>query len=156
DAAQQIDLADLTYKMKRFAMSARLYADAFVASPRLAVDLDQQHRYNAACGAALAVAGQGADARRLPDRVVSMFRRWALTWLRDDLKAYDGLAGQTNPALRQTVRQRLLHWQKDSDLAGLREPAALAKLPEAERTQCQKLWADVAALLMKCSAGEKK
>jgi hypothetical protein len=41
---------------------------------------------------------------------------------------YDGLAGQTNPAVREAVRQRLLHWQKDPDLVGLREGSGLIKL----------------------------
>ena len=39
------------------------------------------------------------------------------------------------------------HWQKDSDLAGLRDTAALAQLAVEERTACAKVWADVAALL---------
>jgi serine/threonine-protein kinase len=134
---------------KRYAASARLYADAFGAEPRLAADLNAQHRYNAACSAALAAAGQGEDAHLLPDRVAAMFRGWALGWLREDLKAYAGLVGQTNPAGRQAVRQRLLHWQKDPDLAGLRDKDALAKLPEAERDACRRLWADVDALLQR-------
>jgi hypothetical protein len=37
-------------------------------------------------------------------------------------------------------------WQSDADLAGVRGGAALAKLPEGERKQWVKLWADVAAL----------
>ena len=39
------------------------------------------------------------------------------------------------------------HWQQDSDLAGLRDEAPLAKLPEAERKACQALWGEVRALL---------
>lgn len=42
----------------------------------------------------------------------------------------------------------LQHWQQDADLAAIRDPAALAKLPEAERRkQWESLWAEVAALL---------
>jgi tetratricopeptide (TPR) repeat protein/predicted Ser/Thr protein kinase len=36
-------------------------------------------------------------------------------------------------------------WQTDPDLASVRDPAELAKLPVAEREQWQLLWADVAA-----------
>ncbi len=55
---------------------------------------------------------------------------------------------------REAARGRtLLHWQKDADLAGLRDAAAVDKRPEAERAACRKLWADVAQLLDK--AGEK-
>jgi hypothetical protein len=39
------------------------------------------------------------------------------------------------------VQKTLHHWQQDSDLAGVRDPAALAKMPEAERAEWQKLWA---------------
>ena len=44
------------------------------------------------------------------------------------------------------VAQTLQHWRIDSDLTSVREPDALAKLPEAERTNWQSLWADVEAL----------
>jgi hypothetical protein len=43
--------------------------------------------------------------------------------------------------------QILDHWKRDNDLAGIREPEALAKLPEAEQKEWQALWAEVKALL---------
>ncbi|HMF13698.1 MAG TPA: hypothetical protein VKE94_15375 [Gemmataceae bacterium] len=45
------------------------------------------------------------------------------------------------------IRQTLQHWLKDPDLAGIRDPAAVSKLPADEQESCKKLWADVAALL---------
>ena len=39
------------------------------------------------------------------------------------------------------------HWQEDPDFAGVRDTAAVAKLPEAERAAWQTLWADVAELI---------
>jgi hypothetical protein len=45
----------------------------------------------------------------------------------------------------------LRHWQRDADLAGLRDDKALAALPGDERDACRKLWADVAALLQKAT-----
>ena len=41
----------------------------------------------------------------------------------------------------------MLHWQQDPDLAGIRDAAALAKLPGEEQKACTQLWADVAELL---------
>jgi hypothetical protein len=41
------------------------------------------------------------------------------------------------------------HWQQDVDLIGLRDKDAVAKLPADEQEACQKLWAEVAALLRK-------
>jgi hypothetical protein len=38
----------------------------------------------------------------------------------------------------------------------VRNAAALAKCPDAERAEWQKLWAEVDALLKKCGADRKK
>src|SRR5581483_10643980 len=145
NAKETIALASLCQQpfKKRFASSARLYAEAFTAEPKLAADLGRQHRYQAAGSAALAAAGQGEDARLLPDKVVGMFRHWALGWLRDDLTAYTQLAQQNNPALKQAIRQRLAHWRADADLASVRDPKALDALAEDERAAWQALWRDV-------------
>src|SRR6516225_3491666 len=51
------------------------------------------------------------------------------------------------PEVRAAATAKLQHWQRDRDLAGLRDDAALAQLIEAERQACKQLWADVAALL---------
>jgi superkiller protein 3 len=140
DPGEAVTLGWMCQHQKCYAASARLYADAFAASARLAADLNQQHRYNAARSALLA-SGQGADARRLPDKVVPMFRRWALIWLRDDLKAYQ-VAAQNNPALKPAIGQRLTHWRGDPDLASVRDDQALHGLPESERAAWQALWRD--------------
>ena len=39
--------------------------------------------------------------------------------------------------------------RKDTDLAGIRDAAVLTKLPAEECAACERLWADVAALLKK-------
>jgi Flp pilus assembly protein TadD len=131
---------------KRHAASARLYADAFAAEPKLATDLNAEYRYNAARSAALAAAGEGEDARLLPDKAAAMFRRWALGWLRDDLTDYSKVA-ENNPAVKQTIQERLSHWKGDSDLASVRDAQALERLPDNERADWQALWRDVDELL---------
>src|SRR5262249_51231797 len=105
-------------------------------------------RYNAACSAVLAAAGQADDARQLPDKVVVLLRRQALGWLRADLALYAKLA-ERDAATKQAVRQQRQHWQQGSDLASLRERDALDRLPEGERTEWRRLWDEVAALLTK-------
>jgi hypothetical protein len=50
------------------------------------------------------------------------------------------------------VELMLQHCLEDPDFAGVRGEQALAKLPEAERGDWQKLWADVAALLAQVQA----
>lgn len=147
--SEAIDLASLCQQpyQKRYAASARFSADAFAAEPKLAADLNQQHRYNAACSAALAAAGQGEGARHLPDKVAALFLRSALGWLRDDLQAYTRLAQQNNPQLNQVIQQRLTHWRSDPDLASVRNPQTLSELPDNERTAWQTLWREVDELL---------
>jgi len=76
-------------------------------------------------------------------------RQQALDWLRADLIAWTKVLESAKPEARATVRQTLQHWQKDPDLAGLRDQAALDKLPAAERDAWQRLWADVGALLQR-------
>jgi hypothetical protein len=53
------------------------------------------------------------------------------------------------------VQKALQHWQKDTDLAGIRDRAALAKLPADEQKVFTQLWADVAALLKKAEEKAK-
>ena len=145
-ARESLDVAQMCVLKKMHAAAARFSATAFAADAKLADDLQAQHRYNAACSAALAAAGQGEDAAKLDAKERTRLRQQALDWLRADLAQYTKLLTSGPPAARPFVQQRLRHWQKDSDLAGIRDQAALAKLSDEERTAFTQLWADVAAL----------
>jgi serine/threonine-protein kinase len=153
-ARERLELASLCQmSCKRLhATAARFAAEAFRADPKRADDLQQQYRDNAACSAALAAAGQAEDARFLPDRVVLKLRAQAYRWLRADLALYARLAEQADPRAKQAVRQRLLHWRADTDLASVRDKPALAGLDADERQQWQRLWQEVDALLRKVAA----
>jgi tetratricopeptide (TPR) repeat protein len=144
---EQIELALFCTEYKEcYRTAACFFTAAFTAEPKLASNLNAQHRYNAACAAALAAVGKGADAAQLDGKERARLRQQALDWLRADLTAYVRLAEPGNPNARQEILQNLTHWQQDTDLAALREGKALAALPEKERAAWQKLWADVAAL----------
>jgi serine/threonine-protein kinase len=125
-----------------YAVAVRLYAAAFAHDPKLAEDMHSQHRYDAACSAVLA-AGQGEPGRPLPDKVAPALRRQALDWLSAELRLY----GSLDPAANSRVRQWLAHWQRDRDLASVRDKEELAKLPDDERRRWRKLWEDVEVLL---------
>ncbi|MBI1913784.1 MAG: tetratricopeptide repeat protein [Planctomycetes bacterium] len=147
---EQVELAlfCVVYK-ERYRAAVSFFADAFTTEPKLADDLRFQHRYNAACAAALAAAGKGVDAGKLDDKERARLRQQALDWLQADLAAYTRLTEKGNPNTRQTIQQRLAHWQADADLTAVRDAKALTALPEKERAAWQQLWADVAALLVK-------
>jgi hypothetical protein len=132
---------------RHYRAAARLSAEAIAAGPELASDPTQQHRYNAACAAALAGCGQGIDANQLDDKERARLRTQALEWLKADLAHWTKQAESDQPQERTTVLQRMKHWQADRDFAGVRDKDALVKLPEAEREAWQQLWAEVAELL---------
>ena len=127
--------------------AARLFEEAFAAQPKLADALP--HRYNAACAAALASNGKGADVEKVGDNERARLRRRALEWLQADLqmwiRAIDNGPDKTMPMV--VVAGRLEDWLTEADFASVRGPKALAGLPEAERKLWQKLWSDVAAAL---------
>jgi serine/threonine-protein kinase len=148
DAAERLALAWLCqqpYKQLQAAAS-RFYTEAFADQPQLAADLAAQHRYNAACSAALAGCGQGKDADKLDAKERARLRQQALDWLRADLKAYGQLMKKSADKAGPAIAQQMQHWLKDTDFAGVRGPESLARLPEAERKEWLKLWEEVEAL----------
>jgi serine/threonine-protein kinase len=153
DTAERLALAELCQQhQRRYAAAARFYADAFADQPELADDRGAGRRYNAACAAALAAAGQGTDAATLDDKERARLRQQALGWLRADLAAWTRVVEKGPAQARPQVAPTLAHWQQDPDLAGLRDREALARLPEAERQACRQFWGDVRALLQRAQA----
>jgi hypothetical protein len=119
DAKEQLEFAAMCRRpgKRLYAASARFYADAFTAEPNLATPL---HLYQAARAAAMTGCGEGYDGAP-GEKGWARFREPALTWLKADLalhaKQMEGTAAQ----------EALRWWQNDPDLAGVRDPAALAK-----------------------------
>ncbi len=153
DTAEQLALAylcQLPFK-RQYAAAVRFYAEAFAADPKL-VDVDQS-AYYAACAAALAAAGKDQDAVMPDEQQQSRLRQQALDWLRAGLAAWQKRR-QSQPQAQSETRRELERWRRNTDLAGVRDPEALGKLPEAERQAWQKLWAEVDQLLQ--PTGEAK
>ncbi len=132
---------------KLYGACARLFEQVFAIDSKLANDVPLWHRYQAACAAALAGCGQGTDDDQQNDKERARLRMQAVAWLRADLGFWSKQADSKNPADRMKAQQALQHWQSDTDLAGIRDRDAVAKLPADEREACRQLWADVADLL---------
>ena len=125
-------LAAVAGVFKDYAAAARLWQQALEASPALAAGLTG-NRYNAACAAALAGTAE--------------WRSRAQAWLRAELALRaEQVKGKSFPGASPAAPS-LRHWLDDTDLASIRDEAALAKLPEAERDALRALWRDVRALL---------
>jgi tetratricopeptide (TPR) repeat protein len=147
DAAEGLAFAQTAYDTKRYAGAARFWSEALAADPKLSDDRGAQHRYNAACAAALAATGR-AEGEPPPDAAAKAeLRRKAQEWLRAELAAWSKVLDSGDPKARAAVAPTLRHWKEDSDLAGVRDGDALAKLPADERRAWEALWKDVDALL---------
>jgi serine/threonine-protein kinase len=171
DNDERLALVGICQFQGRHHAAARLYADAFARDPALAEDLTAEWRRRAALGdkqpvgrleelvavccypaarsAALAGCGRGEDGANLSAAERARWRKQARDWLRADLAMWAKALDGGSRTARSLVRNLLTQWQADPDLAGLRDPAALAGLPEAECTDWQRLWADVQAVLAK-------
>jgi serine/threonine protein kinase len=112
---------------------------------RRAIDLDTAgrlpHRYNAARAALSAGSARSSD-----DRPRATLRRQALAWLRAELELWARRLAAGKAEDRPLAAKTLGRWLRDYDLAGVRDPQALAGLPEAERSEWRQWWADVEAL----------
>jgi WD40 repeat protein len=131
---------------KKFAFATRLRAAALESDPNLADDRRAQHRYHAARAAALAAAGQGQDEPPLDGAAKANLRRQALDWLKAERSAWGRFLESGSPQAGPNVVQKLGYWKQDSDLAGIRDAATLAKLPADEQKAFAQLWADVDAM----------
>jgi serine/threonine-protein kinase len=168
DNDERLALLGICHFRRLDGVAARLYADAFAADPGLAEDLtaecfhrasregDSQGRievlktdarYLAACCAASAGCGRGEDGPKLSDADRMRWRRQSRDWLRADLTAWtktlDG-GFETAPDL---ARKMLTLWLAADDLAPLRDPDAIQKLPAGERADWIALWKQIGDLL---------
>jgi hypothetical protein len=155
DVKELLELAELCSIKRLYRAVARFLEQALTRKPELADDLRARYRYLAASGAALAAAGQGKDAGTLGDAERSRLRLKALDRLRADLAAWAKHLEQNTPKARTEVRERMQAWRADPSFAGVRGKDALAKLPKAEGERWQKLWDDVAELMIQAESKPK-
>jgi serine/threonine-protein kinase len=154
NTAEQLALADLCQQYKKlYTAATRFYTAALAAKPPLPAPEQARHRYNAACSAALAAAGQGRDADKLDAREKTRLRRQALAWLRENLKQHNQEPADGDARALKELSKTLQDWRTDEDLASVRDPEALARLSETEQASWRQLWADVEGLLKKVSSG---
>jgi serine/threonine-protein kinase len=157
DPAERLALAQLCVLpcKKRYTDAVRFFREAFEEEPKLADDLNAQHRYNAACAAALAGCGQDQDTEKLDAQKRARLRQQALDWLWADMKAYRQLMEKSAAEAGPAIAPRMQHWLQDAHLADVRGAESLARLPETERQEWQKLWQEVEALRQQVAAKTK-
>jgi serine/threonine-protein kinase len=135
---QRLALAAFCKENKRRpALAMKLYAEAFQREPALATTAT--HRLNAACAAVLAGAGQGKDTPILMNTERQRCRQQALTWLQAELAYLQEQHREDADRLRQRLQNILRH----PDLATVRDPHRLRRLPDEERRTWEEFWTQV-------------
>ena len=128
---ERIQFAQFCYARKLYARAATEFALGLDQQPQL---LDE-HAYNAACSAALALAGKGTDAVDLDTSQRGKLSQSALNWLQSD---FTRISKGTSSG--KTVFQ---HWLTDPDLEMLRQTERLTELPAQDQESWRALWVDV-------------
>ena len=123
----------MCHNRRLYALATELWSVAFDVEPALLEDDKGWYRYAAAGSAALAGCGRGKDEPPPDDVERARLRNQALTWLRAEFSAKAKVRETGTPEARKDLHETLQRWQEDPDLSGVRDPEALAKLPEAER-----------------------
>ena len=94
----------------------------------------------------------GKDDPPPDDAAKAKLRGQALDWLKAERDAWAKLLDGGDPKERTRVAHQLQDWKVAPELASVRDPAALAKLPDAER-ELGGLWTDVDALHKRAAGG---
>lgn len=143
--AETLALARVCAYARRYADAVRFFGMAFDGDASLVGELGNDRplsRYNAACAAALAAAGDGVD----PAPGDPRYRRLALNWLSAELAAV-----RARPAVKEGRHDEDLYfhltaWLHDPDFATVRHTFYLAALPPGEAKAWLALWAEIRAL----------
>ena len=101
----------------------------------------------------LAGCGHGKDEPPLDDTARTRWRKQAIDWLKADVAARTKILESGSPQLQASIAETLPNWKADPELAGLRDPGSLAKLPKDEQDACRILWKEVDALLARAGGG---
>jgi serine/threonine-protein kinase len=148
NVAEQLEFAWVCKLKGRYGAAARLYTDAFRTRPSPATS---EPWYRATCVAALAGCGQGTDAPAPDSAERARWRKQALDWLRAGLSFWAD-PRDIRPNKQIAAVNAVRRWRAEKAFAGLREPEDLAKLPESERAEWLRFWADAQELFVRSLA----
>jgi tetratricopeptide (TPR) repeat protein/serine/threonine protein kinase len=131
----------LCHDQGRYAAAARLLADALAADPKLKIQLSR--RYLAACAAARAGWDQSRDDPPIDEPARATLRQQALDELKHQQAVWASVVEKNSAKDRALAVTNLRSWYQNRNLAGVRDGAAITRLPEAEQAAWRALWADV-------------
>jgi tetratricopeptide (TPR) repeat protein len=150
--AETLEFAELCGLEGEMIAAARLYQEALDASPRLADDLHTEHRYRAACAAALVGSVRGSYAAGLSEGERARWRQQAREWLRAEVTLWTSVLDRGSHVDRFLVAQKLAHLWADPQLDDLLDRGSLDRLPAAERQECRALWNAIDILIRRAQS----
>ncbi len=156
DNSERLKLAEHAATTSRFALAARLFAEALEADSMLAESGQEHVRFSAVCTAVLAAMGKGQPTAALDDTAKSKLRSQALRWLEAELESTDKQLASATDGQRSAIAETLQYWKVAPDLVGVRDERELAKLPDGERKLWLSLWSKVDALVAKARVARDK
>ena len=146
DNVERVLLARVLMYRGKNAQSARFYAEAITADPKLVNSPAELHALRAATAAAKAGRGDGDDGK-LDETERCRFRKQAITHLRTLLDSVDKALPTAELSVRRSFKSLLYHCKATVDFAGIRDPEQVNKLPAEEQNLCKAFWSDLDKLL---------
>jgi hypothetical protein len=98
------------------------------------------------CGGSQAGCDTGEESAKLSDAERARWRGQTLTWLKADLAAWTRRLEKASAKERGEIASLLQRWQYDPALTGVRDEAALEKMPNEVRETWRQLWQEVDGL----------
>jgi len=146
DGAECLAFADFFRGSGDQLTAAHYFADAFARSTGTPRDGGRWRTFDAArCAAMAGLAAENSPDLR-GDEERKRLRTRTLAWLREEKAALEAMLTAAAPGAHMTVLHRLVDWQADPALAGLRDIAGIERLCEDERAQWRTFWSEVDAL----------
>jgi tetratricopeptide (TPR) repeat protein len=146
DGAECLALADLFRARQDHAQAVLYFTDAFERGVGTPVRDANWRTADAARCAALAATG-GGGARDIPsDEERAALRAAAYTWLGTELGGLNAVLEDDAHKYARFALRSLQLWRLDHAFVGVRDDAALERLPEVERMKWQKFWSAAGTL----------
>lgn len=137
DTAERMTFARLCGRRSQYAAAVEFWQQAFKDDPTLTQDRDADHRFDAACAAAMAAAGHDKNSPPPDEAEQSRLRDLALGWLTIKLDDWTEFLPTVPQEARPGIIKNLSFWQAEKDLQSVHNPDAL---PKTERQQWQAFW----------------